>query len=91
VQELEELRLAVENPAREQSRPVLVEDKAEDKAMVVGLPLSIPAQIRLMALPTVVPAVRATDDLAGMALRSDLFALPNLATGSSWDAGRPSH
>lgn len=36
------------------------------------LPLSIPAQIRFIVLQTIVRAGPAADDLAGMALRSDL-------------------
>ncbi len=45
------------------------------------LPLSTPAHIWLIVLQKIVVAVRTTDDLAGIALHSDLFALPNQRPG----------
>ncbi|MFD9036705.1 hypothetical protein ACFVZW_37075, partial [Streptomyces sp. NPDC059567] len=45
------------------------------------MPLSIPAHARLIVLQSIVVAVHATDDLAGIALHSDLFAFPNQRPG----------
>ncbi|GGV96006.1 hypothetical protein GCM10015535_64750 [Streptomyces gelaticus] len=40
------------------------------------MPQSVPAHIRFIVLQLVVRAAQTTDDLAGIALHSDLFAFP---------------
>jgi hypothetical protein len=71
--ELQEVRLVVGHPARLQGLAVGV----HSDAVVVGLTAVDPGPYPAHRAPEVVPALRTTDDLAGIALHSDLVALPN--------------
>ncbi len=72
--ELEQLGLVVGDPPRQQGPAVGV----QGQAVVVALPAVDPGPDSAHRAPDVlVRAVRTTDDLAGIALLSDLLALPN--------------
>ena len=72
--ELQQLGLVVDDPPRQQGLPVGIQRQAVMVALATVDPRPYPAH---HAPDVLVRTVRATDDLAGIALHSDLFALPN--------------